>query len=46
MEQASFDKTGGKFVIDAIKYHVFSKSKTRLTKTNCENFFSDPFKFG
>jgi hypothetical protein len=43
---ASYDKTGGKFVIDAIKHHVFGNSKARLTKAKCEGFFDDVTNFG
>lgn len=43
---SSYDKTGGKFVIKAIKYHVFGNSKARLTKSKVEDFFDDPTNFG
>jgi hypothetical protein len=41
----TYDKTGGRFIVQAIKYHVFGSSKTRLTKEKCEGFFDDDSNF-
>ena len=38
---APYDKTGGKFVIGAIKHYVFGKKNARLTRQRCEQFFDD-----
>jgi len=43
---APYDKTGGKFMIGAVKHHVFGNAKTRLTKDLCEGFFNEPSNFG
>jgi len=43
---APYDKTGGKFVIGAIKHHVFGNSRAQLTKAKCEAFFDDVTNFG
>ncbi|WP_205479523.1 hypothetical protein [Sphingomonas arenae] len=43
---ATYDKTGGKFVVSAVKYYVFGKKSARMTKERCEEFFDDPTNFG
>lgn len=42
---ASYDKSGGKIIIRAIKYHVFGKTDFRLTRKRCEEFFDDDSNF-
>lgn len=42
---APYDKTGGRFVVDSIKYHVLANTK-RLAKEKCEAFFEDASNFG
>lgn len=42
---SSYDKTGGRFVVNSIKYHVFGNSKARLTKSKVEAFFEDSANF-
>jgi hypothetical protein len=41
-----YDKTGGRFVVSAIKAHVLGGRTTRLTKERCEAFFEEPRNFG
>ncbi|MBV9881873.1 MAG: hypothetical protein JO276_02590 [Sphingomonadaceae bacterium] len=36
---AHYDKTGGQFIVRAIKFHVFGSASARLTKSRCEEFF-------
>lgn len=43
---APYDKTGGRFLVQAIKRHVFGKESTRLTRARCDGFFDDPANFG
>jgi hypothetical protein len=40
----NYDKLGGKFLVDAIKYRYFG-SKVRMTQAKMEEFFDNPNNF-
>ena len=40
----NYDKRGGKFLVDAIKYRYFG-GKVRMTQARMEEFFDDPHNF-
>ncbi|HZF94354.1 MAG TPA: hypothetical protein VEZ20_05710 [Allosphingosinicella sp.] len=43
---ASYDKTGGSFVVSAVKYNVLGASDYRMTKARAEAFFDNASNFG
>ncbi len=40
-----YDKTGGKFLVQAIKYAFFGDESYRITKKRAEDFFNNPQNF-
>lgn len=40
-----YDKTGGKIMIEAIKFAYFGNSSTRMTQKRLEEFFNNPENF-
>jgi hypothetical protein len=42
---SEYDKTGGKILIQSVKFHYFGNQSARMTKPRCEDFFNDPANF-
>jgi hypothetical protein len=41
----SYDKTGGKFLVGAVKYRYFGDSSYRMTQKRLETFFENEANF-
>lgn len=42
---ANYDKTGYRLFLHTLKYYTFGDAKIRMTKSRCEDFFSNPANF-